>query len=237
MKNQKAPSIPLPLARKSRIFIWGFAALCIVLLILAWLCRPRPSAALWRVQEDRVAAHRAYDARMFVDTCNAALEEHSLKIIWNSEWKLSLPEYDLYSRDMTVQTPDNASIICSLVALSKEQPDADASLPFQKVMLSYVMRSDAVPNEIPSSFHALFQTACNYYEPGLADQDPEYASALQSRLETCFSSVAYDERFSACYLTSAECPTVFRLYSENINGGKHLLKCVTIHTCPESCQE
>lgn len=132
MKNQKAPSIPLPLARKSRIFIWGFAALCIVLLILVWLCRPHPSAALWRVQEDRIAAHRAYDARMFVDTCNAALEEHSLKIMWNSEWNLSFPEYDLYSRDMTVQTPDNASIICSLVALSKEQPDADAKPSISK---------------------------------------------------------------------------------------------------------
>ena len=161
-----------------------------------------------------------------------------MEILWaDAQWKLSLPAYDLYSRDMAVYTPEGTLLFCSLVALSEEQPSADASFPFQKVMLSCILPSDRNTTEIPNEFHTLFQVVGDFYEPGLAQHDPAYVALLQESLESCFSLDTYNERFRPCSFTSAECPTVFQLYSKEVNSPMHLLKCVTLHTCPESCQE
>lgn len=238
MEERFAPSGRPALARKARFFIWGFAAFCAILVLLAWFLRPNPSAVLWRAQEERSAAQRAYDSRTFVDACNASLQPYGMEIVWaDAQWKPSLPTYDLYSRDMAVHTPDKALLFCSLVALSKEQPDANASFAFQKVMLSCILPSDRSTTEIPNEFNTLFQVICDFYEPGLAQHDPAYVASLQESLESCFSLDTYNERFRPCSFTSAECPTVFQLYSKEVNSPMHLLKCVTLHTCPESCQE
>ena len=79
MEERFAPSGRPALARKARFFIWGFAAFCAILVLLAWFLRPNPSAVLWRAQEERSAAQRAYDSRTFVDACNASLQPYGME--------------------------------------------------------------------------------------------------------------------------------------------------------------
>lgn len=238
MEECFAPSGRPSLARNARLFIWGFAALCATLILLAWLFRPDPSAPLWRAQEERFAAQRAYDARAFVDACNASLQPYGMEILWaDAQWKLVPSAYDLCRRDMTVRTPDDTFLLCSLVALSKEQPSADTSLPLHKVMLSYILPSDAAPDEIPSSFYTLFQTVCDFYEPGLAETEPDYAASLQSAFKSCFFLHDFEEYLPLYSGSSPNCPTAFYFVSEPFGSGAFLGKLVTIHTCPKSCPE
>ena len=238
MEERFAPSGRPALARKARFFIWGFAAFCAILVLLAWFLRPNPSAVLWRAQEERFAVQRAYDSRTFVDACNASLQPYGIEILWaDAQWKLVPSAYDLYRRDMTVYTPDDTFLLCSLVALSKEQPNADTSLPLHKVMLSYILLPNTAPAETPSSFYALFQSACDFYEPGLAETDPDYATSLQSAFESCLCLHDFEEYLPRYSGSSPDCPTAFYFVSESFGSEAFLGKLVAIHTCPESCPE